>query len=250
MRVGDHTLGYNPSSGVSEWTAIEQVREFPAAEVWKIGNQSWQAEVTAGLPWWSEARRRIPVPGDVLCMVCGRDFTSPRGYQVHMTKAHGAARAAAGFHYVGEFVRAADFTGDMRLRVSAPLESQSVLQLSSADVRILAWLWGDGNLREAERPGAFDGSIFQSKEEHVGKLRSLLREVPHTEFSRQRKEGHLRAYHFRLRRAFVTDLVERSGIAESTPEMFVLRLSRQQREAWLDAMIDAEGHRMKGKESH
>ncbi|MFF3673367.1 hypothetical protein ACFYYS_05175 [Streptomyces sp. NPDC002120] len=167
-----------------------------------------------------------------------------------MTKMHGSVRASTGFHYVGELVRTSELHSENRLRLSAPADTAAKRALSLVDAQLIAWLWGDGSLRAAERVGAYDGSIFQSKEVQIEKLRALLKDVPHSEFSRQRKEGHLRAHHFRLRRAYVTDLVERSGIALTTPEMFVLGLSPDQRTAWLDAMIDAEGHRMPGKEAN
>jgi hypothetical protein len=46
-----------------------------------------------------------------------------------------------------------------------------------------------------------------------------------------------------LRRVYVTDLLKRSRLMETGPEAFVLALSPDQRAAWLDSMIDAEGHR-------
>ncbi|MET9463313.1 hypothetical protein ABZY44_00575 [Streptomyces sp. NPDC006544] len=167
-----------------------------------------------------------------------------------MTRIHVLIRASTGFHHVGELVRTSELHSDNRLRLSAPADTQATRPLSLTDARVIAWLWGDGTLREAERAGSYDGSIFQSKPVQIEKLKLLLKDVPHSISSRQRKVGHLRAHHFRLRRAYVTDLVQRSGIASSTPEEFVLGLSREQRTAWLDAMIDAEGHRMPGKEAN
>jgi hypothetical protein len=41
-------------------------------------------------------------------------------------------------------------------------------------------------------------------------------------------------------------LLKRARWGDSTPEEFVLALSPEQRSAWLDAMIDAEGHTADG----
>ena len=95
----------------------------------------------------------------------------------------------------------------------------------------------------------YDGIIFQSKPEMIMKIRVLLAHIEHTESVRLRNPRYLPAYQFRLRRAYVTALMKRSEVLAMGPEAFVLSLSPDQRAAWLDSMIDAEGHRMPGKKA-
>jgi hypothetical protein len=95
---------------------------------------------------------------------------------------------------------------------------------------------------EATEDGGWDGSIYQSKVEQVARLQELLVDVEHTEEIRYRDPRHLPAHIFRLRRAYVSDLWERSGLPEHGPEAFVLALSPEQRTAWLEVMIDGEGN--------
>lgn len=96
---------------------------------------------------------------------------------------------------------------------------------------------------EAMFDGSYDGSIYQAKPEQVIRLRALLAYVPHTEHVRQRQAEHLPEHHFKLRRAYVTDLLKRARWDELTPSALVLAMSPDQRAGWLDAMIDAEGNR-------
>ena len=97
--------------------------------------------------------------------------------------------------------------------------------------------------------GEFDGTIYQSKPPMVTKIRTLLAQVEHNESVRKRGGNSLPAHAFRLRRAYVTDLMKRSSVIEKGPEAFVLALSPDQRAAWLSAMIDAEGYRQPGKQT-
>lgn len=250
VRVGDETIGYNPQIGRSEWTAITKVVHYEDAEVWRIGNNGWHADVTPNHRWWSDTavKRR---DGFETCPECGwvpRGKKAPqRGVQVHRSKIHGLAGEPEHVEHRGEFVRTHDFKDGHRLRVAAVADTDGIPGLSIQDVQVLAWLQGDGTLRPAGTPGSWDGAIWQSKPAMVVKLRALLSQVEHTESVRQRPGDTLPAYVFRLRRAHVTDLMKRSELAERGPEDFVLALSPDQRAAWLDAMIDAEGHRMPGK---
>jgi SLT domain-containing protein len=212
VQVGDRTIGYNSATGRSEWTTITRVVTYDDAPVWRVGHKRWHADVTPNHRWWSDTRT-----------------------------ASGKTR--------GEFVRTEDFNTMHRIRLAAPADTDGIPGLSLDDVAVLAWLQGDGTYREAkDRPGHYDGAIFQSKPGMVVKIRALLARVPHTESIRAPRTRRTMPQHvFRLRRAYVTDLIKRSEVEDTGPEAFVLRLSPDQRALWLAAMIDAEGHRMPGK---
>jgi phage-related protein len=294
VQVGDETIGYNPETGRSEWTRITRVVRYEDAEVWRIGNKHWHVDVTPNHRWWSDTLTRIQ-PAFETCPECGwvpRGSKNPaRGVQVHRNKIHGVDRARGPLNNLrGEFVRTDGLHAAHRLRLAAPAVTDGIPGLSLEEVRVLAWLQGDGSItpalvkprscpecgwipgdyrgrtgdqpanavavhrakkhgmrkdQTAGEPGGYDGRIWQSKPEQIVKLRALLARVPHTETLRPHrgKAHHLPSYVFTLRREFTTDLVKRSGLMETGPEAFVLALSPEQRAAWLDSMIDAEGHR-------
>lgn len=295
VQIGDETIGYNPETQRSEWTRIIRVVRYEDAEVWRIGNKHWHADVTPNHCWWSDTLVRVQ-PVHKTCPECGwvaRGTKQPsRGIQVHRAKIHGIASERAPRETLrGEFVCTNEFHGGHRLRLAAFADTEGIPGLSLEDVRVIAWLQGDGHVstvlakpevcpecgwlpgtgRKPHRgpirqpgnsvavhrmkrhhvsrhqtigePAGYDGAIFQSKPDQVVKLRALLAAIPHGESVRQRNAGHLPSHTFRLRREYVTDLMKRSQVMEMGPEAFVLALSPDQRAAWLDAMIDAEGHR-------
>jgi hypothetical protein len=294
-QAGDQTIGYNPKTGRSEWTRITRVMRCDDAEVWRIGNKHWHADVTPDHRWWSDTLVRVQEAFQA-CPECGwmpRGTKQPsRGIQVHRKKIHGMANPRGPRSTLrGEFVRTDRLRAGHRLRLAAPADTAGIPGLSLEDVRVIAWLQGDGHIsrvmakpescpecgwlpgtgrkphrgpilqpanavavhrakkhgmgkdRTAGEPAGWDGVIFQSKPAQIVKLRALLASVEHAEGIRHRGGNSQPAHVFRLRRAYVTDLVKRSGLTGEGPEAFVLALSPDQRAAWLDAMIDAEGHR-------
>jgi hypothetical protein len=294
IRAGDETIGYNPAIGASEWTPITNVHHYDSAPVWCIGNVKWHARVPPNQRWWSE--RAIDRRDDLgtTCPECGTEWATPKGMVTHRGRAHGA-RANKRTNYVGQFVETRNLLNRDRIRTAAVADTEGIIGISLDEVRIIAWLQGDGHIRpvlgkptvcpacgwlprrrkpsrgglvrqaansvavhrakahgvhKTETAGAqngdYDGSIFQAKPAMVVKLRALLADVPHSEHSRQRQPHHLPSVDFKLRRSYVTDLMKRSRVIEMGPEAFVLRLSPDQRRAWLGAMIDAEGHRQAG----
>jgi hypothetical protein len=299
VRPGDETIGYNPATGRSEWTAITRVVRYEDGEVWRIGNRGWHADVTPNHRWWSDTLTRVQ-PAHETCPKCGwapRGQKMPaRGVQVHRNKIHGIAAARGPRdHLRGEFVRTDGMHDGHRIRLAAPADTEGIPGLSLEDVRVIAWLQGDGHLEPVlakpavcpecgwlpgtgrkpfrgavSQPGnsvavhrakkhglgkrqtrgefaGYDGSIYQSKPAMVSKIRALLAHVEHTESVRRRGGNTQPAHQFRLRRAYVTDLMKRSEVLDMGPEAFVLALSPDQHAAWLDSMIDAEGHRQPGK---
>jgi hypothetical protein len=303
VRPGDETIGYNSQTQRSEWTKIIQIHHYEDAEVWRIGNKHWHADVTPGHRWWSDTLVRVQ-PAEQTCPECGwvpGTGRNPalgvvtrigRSVQVHRNKIHGVAPASSGRNTLrGEFVRTADLRSGHRIRLAAPANTDGIPGLSLEDVRMIAWLQGDGHIARvmakpeicpecgwlpgtkrkpyrgpvrqlanavavhrakkhslgkhvtAGEPAGWDGSIYQSKPAQVVKLQALLAGIDHTQSVRQRDGNTMPAHQFRLRRDYVTDLMKRSRLMEMGPEAFVLALSPDQRAAWLDSMIDAEGHR-------
>lgn len=240
VRIGDETLGYNPESGRSEWTPITKIVHYENAPIVRIGNKRWGARVTPNHRWFSDTEVTRKPEHLTVCPECGYE-SNPRGVSTHRGRMHGV-NGSATTEYVGEFVRTYDLSSHHRIRLAAQADTDGIPTLSLDEVRIIAWLQGDGTVRPALE-GGFDGAIYQSKPQHVATLRALLSGVPHTESTRQRNPEYLPAVTFALRRSFVSDLWKRAEIEDIGPEAFVLSLSPEQRSAWLGAMIDAEGNR-------
>jgi len=211
VRPGDQTIGYNPDSGRSEWTLITAVHHYDDAEVWRIGNNRWHADVTPDHRWWSDTETE----------------TGTRG----------------------EFVRTRDLGAHHRIRLAAPADTDGIPGLFLHECAIIGWLMGDGHVGKGQNHGVpadcWEARIYQSKPGQVIKIRALLAGIPHTERTRQRGPVRMLSHEFRLSRAYANDLLKRAHWGEMTPEEFVLALSPDQRIAWLAAMIDAEGNHIK-----
>ena len=155
VRAGDETLGYNAQSGRSEWTKITAVHQYPAAEVWRIGNSHWSARCTPNHRWWSDTRARVQ-PAHDLCPECGwtpRGTKAPaRGVQVHRNKIHGVARERGPTNRLrAEFVRTDELRAGHRVRLSAPADTDGIPGLSTEDAAIIGWIMGDGHAQKACR---------------------------------------------------------------------------------------------------
>lgn len=55
VKVGeDETVGYNPETGLSEWTRIVGMHHYADAELWTISDGEWSADVTPGHKWLTD----------------------------------------------------------------------------------------------------------------------------------------------------------------------------------------------------
>lgn len=242
VKIGDETIGYNQETRQSEWTPITKIVHYDDAPVWRIGNKHWHADVTPNHRWWSEKRAFVVDGRSNTCPECGSVWPTKKGMETHLGKAHHCSLPKKRTVYKGHFVRTDEFTDNDRLLLTAPAKTELQNPLTINEVKIISWLQGDGHYRQAECEGKYDAYIYQSKEKQVEEIKVLLSDVPHGVYSRLRGGNRKRAYAFRLKRSYATDLINRSGIIEKTPEQFILSLSSKQRSAWLQVMIDAEGH--------
>jgi uncharacterized protein YukE len=145
VRVGDETIGYNPASGYSEWTPVTRVVRYEDGEVWRIGNKHWHAEVTPNHRWWSDSRTLLKPETMTQCPECGF-ASSLRGVSTHRGRVHGI-RGVRTLGYRGEFVRTDQLASSHRLRVAARAMTGGIPGISLDEVRIIAWLQGDGHIR-------------------------------------------------------------------------------------------------------
>ena len=234
--AGDETIGFNPNTGMSQWTTILNVMHYDNAEVWRIGNSQWHVDVTPEHRWWSEPISIKTLDRSIVCPVCKTNWPTMRGMETHLGRKH-KIRLPQIKVTGGRFATSRTMNHSDRLRLAASADTVRNIDLLPDEVRIIAWAIGDGHIYPDGRI-----QIYQSKPAMLAILRALLRDVSHSEYVRQRKAHHLPAWTFSLETSFSRELIKRSQLDTLGHEGFVLALDPAQRHAYLDAMIQAEGH--------
>ncbi|WP_151484853.1 hypothetical protein [Streptomyces albicerus] len=286
VRVGDVTIGYNPETGRSEWTRITRVVHYDDAPLVKMGNSRWSATTTPNHRWVSVPFARVQEPEPTGgCPHCSwpvgvrrRGKTTAGGLRIHLAKAHGIRGTASQSAPVAKvrWVKTEDIRTNDRLLLAAPADTESSLPITTAEAAVLGWIAGDGHIERpcptpkecAQRGYTATGvcrvhkarqnpsvSIAQSKPDMVTKLQVLLADVPHAVYVDERptRNGGKAVgprYVFRLGYEFAQDLLRRAGHPRDDSVAQVLAMSTDQREAWLEAVINAEGHRGEAVEGH
>ena len=252
VRVGDHTIGYDPTSGRSAWTTITRIVHHQDAPLVRIGNSRWYATTTPNHRWLNLPRitaAKPALPDD--CPWCDwpsgtrrRGTTTQGGLRIHLAKRHPAEwatqREPQRHDYATEarMVATADLRSRDRLLLAAPADTPARLDISVTEAAILGWIAGDGHV-ETRRFGP-SMSIAQVKPVMVEKLRVLLADVPHAVYVDDRG-GCGPRHQFRLDHRYARDLLARAGHPKSDAVHQVLAMSTPQRDAWLAAITDAEG---------
>ena len=153
LAAGDETIGYNPAIGQSEWTRVTAVHYYEDAEVLRIGNAHWHADVTPNHRWWSDTETTRSEQPHTVCPECGwlpRGTREPaRGVQVHRNKIHGISPSRQVTAFRGEFVQTSDLGSHHRIRLAAYANTGGIPGLSVTDCAVLGWLTGDGHVRRA-----------------------------------------------------------------------------------------------------
>jgi hypothetical protein len=245
VEVGDETIGFNPATGRSEWTRITRVVHHEDAELVRMSNSRWHATTTPNHRWLNLPRvsvRRTDLP--VVCPECGwepRSADRPEnGVAVHRRKMHGFVSPKQENRYETEpgFVTTRNVRSRDRILLTAPAATESSLDISVSEAAVLGWIAGDGHIEaRRHRPTM---SIAQSKPEMVEKLKELLEGVPHVVYVDDRG-GCGPRHQFRLDHDYAQDLLARAGNPKSDAVAQVLAMSTDQRAAWLEAIVDAEG---------
>jgi hypothetical protein len=175
--------------------------------------------------------------------------------RIHLAKAHGIRAAKQEHRYAAEasWVATRDIHTRDRLLLSAVADTGSGLEITDREAAILGWIAGDGHVeklvnrpRGRKKPSM---SIAQSKPAMVAKLSVLLEDFPCAHYvdgprlSRVNKTPMQQRHVWRLDYEYAQDLLRRVGHPKEQAVTQVLAMSAGQRRAWLNAFIDAEGHR-------
>lgn len=181
-----------------------------------------------------------------------RGHGSERGVEIHMAKAHGVKATSQQSEYAAtpSWTTTSDINSRSRILLAAPADTTSSLNITVQEAAILGWIAGDGHVEKySDKPRGRKQpsmSIAQSKPPMVAKLRALLADIPHAEYKDERLTRMGRKpcgprYQFRLDYRYAQDLLARAGHPKKDAVAQVLAMSTEQREAWFQGVVDAEG---------
>ncbi|MFI1767526.1 phage tail tape measure protein [Streptomyces sp. NPDC020800] len=275
VRVGDETIGYNLATGRSEWTRITDVHHG-VGELRRFGTSQWSAVSTPQHRWLVERTEALcdlpPEPGTIpygMCQCgCGKPTKPARNpvpdkgiergmpnLYLHGHHARGKRRNPdAANEY---FVQQQELQRRQRIVLARPAQTEAGLDITVQEAALLAWIAGDGwqvqprpvRGRNAEK-GYKSGSrpmtyhIGQTKQQHWEAIEAAI--DGHGTVARTRERhvnGEVRYdREWRLSAPYARDLTERAGNPKTDCVRQVLAMSTEQRAAWLDAIIRAEGN--------
>ena len=224
VEVGDYTPGIDPESGEAKWTKITHVHHYGEQELYRYGHSNWNVEVTAGHKW----------------------VVSPKVKSIYSTP------------YL--YKETQDIVKNDRIVTSRPVDNPNDnSNFTNVEVELLAWLLTDGCVSRSVITNQFSqgkngerraiiAEIQQAKPKYVQEIRKLLENVPHTEYHREsQKPGNLDTYSWRLRTEFIRPLWDRAGFQNNGSKVtniipFILGLTQEQLEIFVDVFWKAEGH--------
>ena len=121
-----------------------------------------------------------------------------------------------------------------RIVTSAPLENNSKLNCSVDEAAVLGWIAGDGSFLILKDNG-LNAKVNQKKVQNIFLLDELFSRIPHT------RKIYKDVVQWRLPTPYARDLLKRVGNPKKDSFSQVIQMSPEQREAWLNAMLLAEG---------
>ena len=213
VQIGDETIGYNPKTGKSEWTRISNIVHYDDAKLIHLSNSRWSVTTTPNHRWLNFRRM-------------GNRYASEASF------------------VTTENIRCRD-----RLLISAHADTDGGLPVTITEASLLGWIAGDGNVekykdspRGRKRPSV---SVAQSKPVMVTKLKELFSEIPHSlyideQLTRTGKQACGPRHVFRLTPDYADDIKSRVGNPKKDAVTQIIAMSPEQRDAWLQAFIDAE----------
>jgi hypothetical protein len=223
VRPGDETLGYNPATGVNEWTPITAIHHHDAAPVVRLHNYKVDLLTTPNHRWVARhwVQRVRSGPADIL----------------------------------DAFVDTDAITSRHALRLAAPAETGSGADISLQEAELLGWVFGDGTVQRSAPAGRTSQAgghrvssrivVYQTKPRWLEDLDALFAPLPHSHYQYSRASGYRsdeRIEHmYYLHAGYSRDLLARSGYDHHNPLPFALSLSPKQRTAFMEAVWKAEG---------
>ena len=212
VEVGDETIALHPRTGLSVWSPITAIHHGHD-EVLRLAHSRWSARVTPKHRWWTDRR----IWGDRSC------------------------RSAPAL------VETDAINAEHRLILAAPFAGGD-LPVSPEEAAILGWLLCDGYIskqdehgRQSPIPAEASAFISQAKPHGRQALEALLADVPHPVGVRDRPNTTWPSARYRLTSTYIRALWTRAGLDRTGYHDMVLGLTRDALDAFLDAVIRAEG---------
>lgn len=120
--------------------------------------------------------------------------------------------------------------------LSAAADTGEGLPITDAEAALLGWIAGDGTVERGRRGASM--SVAQSKREHFPAIEEAFAGVQHARYA---YPDRTECVTWRMTPTAARDLMGRAGHPKDDALRIVLGMSASQRDAWLDAMIRAEG---------
>ena len=170
-----------------------------------------------------------------------RGATTKNGVRIHMAKVHGIGGAGSRSVHSSEasWVTTEQIGNRDRVLLAAPADTGEGLSITEREAALLGWIAGDGCVSPASTRRGLQVTVSQTKRQHFPAIESALEGIPHARYEYPERTRHVV---WLLNADYAKDLMRRAGHPKTDAFKQVLAMSAQQREAWLTAMIAAEGH--------
>jgi hypothetical protein len=171
-----------------------------------------------------------------------RGKSTEGGVRIHLARVHGIrgdGQSKSTYAPEAEWIRTKDVAGRDRLLLAAPADTGPGLPISAQEAALLGWIAGDGCVSPATKRRGLQVSIGQTKREHFRAIEAALYGIPHARYEYPERT---RSVTWMLKPDYAKDLMARAGHPKHEAFRHVLAMSAEQRDAWLQAMIGAEGH--------
>lgn len=250
---GDETIGYDLTTGHSTWTRITRVMHYEQAETVRFGNSYWSAECTPEHRWLMERMfidsrtRAESVASESLIELRNRKRLNrvvlARPARLGTGTLPISVREASLLGWIagdGTVSEPRDYWYDRKPDLPATTEAPFGYRRDGQPKKN-----GSGAPRKTGQRRTMSPltiAITQAKPEHFAAIEDSLSGIDvHRAVTRPAGERWLAVHQWRLPTDYSRDLLARAGHPKTDAVAQVLAMSDEQREAWLAAIIAAEG---------
>jgi hypothetical protein len=227
VKVGDSTIGFNPSTRKNEWTKITNISFISDAPTVRLGNSRWGIRTTRNHRWLTKQKTVYPE-----------------------TYKNEEFRTMEEFNYQTYIVASEPFYG-------------RGLDITNDEAEIIGWVLGDGSvLRNPSVCESFSLRIYQAKPDKVKHLDDILFNMPCKRIISKKKEkfisrkdreygkfySNYECYTWYFSTEFSMDLWNRAGLdLDKSKNLFefMTRMNRGQLESFMKGIWLAEGSKIK-----
>jgi hypothetical protein len=207
LRVGDKTLGLK--DGKLIWTAILEKVKYAHAPLIEMSSGKFKAQCTPNHRWYGNQR-------------------------------HGTNQGDR--WYVDKVFTAEEMNTEHSIYLSRPASVEDASGLTPDEAALVAWLHTDGYVNW--KSGRTTIRVLQAKPEYVAQIKELLARasIPHTMHVAKLQCGQKwPVHHFLIQTKYARQFWHQAGLFEHDLETLVRKFGVDQRRAFVDAAIAAEG---------